>query len=370
MAARQHRVENPQTQLEVACFAAPVEEDAIRGRARRGAILELHLDQRPVCLADPAGVAEAPYQDVVARVVWPQLPLAHLGDQPPDAVGVPAQRARAHQNAVVRRLGLAVPVLHVEHQLLGVVVQPGVAEPLHHQGVCDGVRGDAPARHLVHEPLRRGQLPFPARRTHQRVERHHRRPHAAGEHFLEHRAGAREPVPVADSLEDDVVGHGVGPDAELRGLREHVPRGVDAAVADEGVEEGVERGVGVRAEGRDGAEDQGRGVRAGRGAEVVDEGGEGGGMQRDAEGPKRGEEREDEREEARAREAVEHACGERVVVEVARRGEERGRGGDWGREGLEMDEERVRFRRGLRLVEKLLRAVATALCRGGGRHRK
>jgi hypothetical protein len=30
----------------------------------------------------------------------------------------------------------------------------------------------------------------------------------------------------------------------------------------------------------------------------------------------------------------------------------------------------VRLRRGLRLVEKLLRATATALCRSGGRHWK
>ena len=61
---------------------------------------------------------------------------------------------------------------------------------------------------------------------------------------------------MANALENDVVGDGVGPDAELRGLREHVPRGVHTAVADEGVEEGVERGVGVGAEGRDGAEDE------------------------------------------------------------------------------------------------------------------
>jgi hypothetical protein len=47
----------------------------------------------------------------------------------------------------------------------------------------------------------------------------------------------------------------------------------------------------------------------------------------------------------RACEAVEHARRERVVVEVAPRG-------DRGGEGLEMDEERVRLRRGLRLVEK------------------
>jgi hypothetical protein len=52
----------------------------------------------------------------------------------------------------------------------------------------------------------------------------------------------------------------------------------------------------------------------------------------------------------RAREAVQHARGERVVVEVPRRGEERGRGGDGGREGLEVDEEGVRLGWGARLA--------------------
>jgi hypothetical protein len=48
---------------------------------------------------------------------------------PPNATGVPARPARAHQHAVVRHVGLAVPVLHVEQELLGVVVLPGVVEP-------------------------------------------------------------------------------------------------------------------------------------------------------------------------------------------------------------------------------------------------
>ena len=102
---------------------------------------------------------------------------------------------------------------------------------------------------------------------------------------------------------------------------------------------------------------------------MVDEGGKRGGLQRDAEGAERGEERRDEREEPRAREAVQHARRERVVVQVARRGEERGRGGHGRRKGLEVEEERVRLRRGLWLVGKLLRAAAAALYRGGGRHR-
>ena len=131
VAARQHSVENPQTQVEVARFAAPVEEDAVGGRARHGAILELHLDQRPMCLVDLAGVTEALDQDVVARVVRCQLPLAHVGDQTPNAAGIPACRARAHQHAVVRHIGLAVSVLHVKQELLGVIVPPGVTEPLH-----------------------------------------------------------------------------------------------------------------------------------------------------------------------------------------------------------------------------------------------
>jgi hypothetical protein len=103
----------------------------------------------------------------------------------------------------------------------------------------------------------------------------------------------------------------------------------------------VEGGDGVGAEGRDGAEDEGRGVRARCGAEVVDERGEGGGLQRSAERSGR------TSGKRRAREAVQHARGERVVVEVPRRGEERGRGGDGGREGLEVDEERVRLGWGL-----------------------
>ncbi|CAM0948631.1 unnamed protein product [Alopecurus aequalis] len=56
---------------------------------------------------------------------------------------------------------------------------------------------------------------FLACRSQQRVEGDHHGPDAPGEHFIEHRAGARETVPGTDVLEDEVVGHGVGADPEL-----------------------------------------------------------------------------------------------------------------------------------------------------------
>jgi len=72
----------------------------------------------------------------------------------------------------------------------------------------------------------------------------------------------------------------------------------------------------VGAEGRDGAEDDYCGVRARSGAEVVDEGGEHGGPERGTPGVQRGKERGHEWEEVRAAEAVQHAGGERVVLEA------------------------------------------------------
>jgi hypothetical protein len=60
-----------------------------------------------VRLVDPAAVAQALDEHVVAGAVGLQLPLARLGEQLSDGVSVPARRACGHQHAVVRRLGLA-----------------------------------------------------------------------------------------------------------------------------------------------------------------------------------------------------------------------------------------------------------------------